>query len=215
MIKVLSSIGLVLVILIIAGIATCSVHSKLLNSDAAVQPALDNAAAASKPLLAALDAYHHQHGYFPTHIEDLAAQYALPADYVYEVLGASRVYQSFECAAQSNEFYGVVKDPKTYHERLVAFLRQCVSGYSAFVLKSSRIRTERSVNSNVVAFAKFSSQGGRWELDWCSSTATPGSGDCRHFPMNESAMFVDSEHRATHGAVYVSRRPQQTVPREQ
>jgi hypothetical protein len=209
MIKILSGIGLVLVILIIAGIATCSVHSKLLNADEAVAPALDAAAVNSKALLSALEAFHHQHGFFPTHIDDLQARYALPADYVYEVLGMGRVYDSFECAARSAQFYGVVRDPATYHERLTAFLRQCVTGYSAFALKSSRIRTQRNVNSNIVAFAKFSSQDGRWVLDWCDSKAQPGGGDCRHFPMNEAPMFSESQRKGTHGVVYVPHRPAQ------
>jgi hypothetical protein len=215
MIKVLSAIGLILVILIIGGIATCSVHSKLLNADAAIQPALDAAAATSKPLLAALAAYHHEHGYFPTHIEDLQARYALPADYVYEVLGSARVYDSFECASRAAEFYGVIKDPAAYHQRLVTFLRQCVTGYAAFVLKSPRIRTQRSVNSNTVAFARFGSQEGRWQLDWCESQPQPGSGDCRHFPMNESPMFCAPEHSSTHGVVYVTRHPPQATHRAQ
>jgi hypothetical protein len=207
MIKVLSGIGLVLVVLIIAGIATCSVHSKLLSGDAATQPALDTAASASQPLLAALEAYHHAHGYFPRNLEALQAQVGMPADYVYEVIGMSRVYDSFACAARSNEFYGVVKDPASYHQRLVAFLKECVSGYAIFVLKSPRIHTERRVNSNVVAFAKFSSQGGRWELDWCDSHPTPGSSeDCRHFPMNEAPMYqADSDEHRAHHVVHVTR----------
>lgn len=180
-------------ILIVGGIATCSIHSKLLSGDAATQPALDHAAAVSKPLLAVLDAYHHQHGYFPANIEALQAQYGPPSDYVYEVLGMNRVYESFECAARSGEFYGVIKDPKTYHQRLFAFLQECVSGYSAFTLKSPRIQTQRSVNSRVIAFARFSSQSGRWELDWCDSRRPPGGEDCRHFPMNESAMFTQRD----------------------
>jgi hypothetical protein len=216
MIKILSGIGLVVVILIIGGIATCSVHSKLLNADAAIQPALDEAALSSKPLLAALDAYHHEHGFFPTHIEDLQARYALPADYVYEVLGAGRVYDSFECASHSGEFYGVIKDPAAYHQRLVTFLRQCVTGYAAFVLKSPRIHTQRSVNSNTVAFARFGSQDGRWQLDWCESQAQRGTdGDCRHFPMNEAPMFSDTDRKATHKVVYVSRHPPQEARRAQ
>jgi hypothetical protein len=216
MIKILSGIGLVVVILIIGGIATCSVHSKLLSADAAIQPALDEAALNSKPLLAALDAYHHEHGFFPTHIEDLRARYGLPADYVYEVLGAGRVYDSFECASHSGEFYGVIKDPAAYHQRLVSFLRQCVSGYAAFVLKSPRIHTQRSVNSNTVAFARFGSQDGRWQLDWCESQAQRGTdADCRHFPMNEAPMFFDSDRKATHKVVYVSRHPTQEARRAQ
>jgi hypothetical protein len=216
MIKILSAIGLGLVILIVAAIATCSVHSKLLNADAAIQPALDETGNASKALLAALDAYHHEHGYFPTHIEDLAAQSGLPPGYVYEVLGMSRVYDSFECASRSGEFYGVIKDPAAYHQRLMSFLRQCVRGYSAFVLKSPRIHTQRSVNSNVIAYAKFGSQDGRWQLDWCDSRPLPGGEDCRHFPMNESTMFTEApEHAPTHGVVHVPRRPQQAAPRAQ
>jgi hypothetical protein len=191
--KVLSAIGLVLVILIAGGIATCSIHSKLLSGDAATQPAIDAAARASKPLLAALDAYHHQHGYFPANIGGLEDRYGLPLDYVYEVLGMNRVYDSFDCAARSAEFYGVVRDPATHHQRLAVFLRECVSGYSAFVLKSPRIQTQRDVNSRVIAYAKFSSQGGRWELDWCDSHPQPGGEDCRHFPMNESTLFTGPE----------------------
>jgi hypothetical protein len=215
MIKVLSAIGLILVILIVGGIATCSVHSKLLNADAAIQPALNEAAATSKALLAALDAYHHEHGYFPTHIEDLQARYALPADYVYEVLGGARVYNSFECASHSAQFYGVIKDPTAYHQRLVTFLHQCVTGYAAFVLKSPRIHTQRSVNSNTVAFARFGSQDGRWQLDWCESQPQPGGGDCRHFPMNEAPMFCDTDPTTAHGVVYVGHHPQQATRRAQ
>jgi hypothetical protein len=212
MIKVLSGIGLVVVVLIIGGIATCSVHSKLLNADAAVQPALDQAAVTSKALLAALEAYHREHGFFPTHLGDLQARNELPADYVYEVLGGARVYDSFECASHSGEFYGVIKDPTAYHQRLVTFLRQCVSGYAAFVLKSPRIHTQRSVNSNTVAFAKFGSQDGHWQLDWCDSQAQHGGdGDCRHFPMNEAPMFSDSDRKAAHSVVYVGRQPPQAT----
>jgi hypothetical protein len=209
MTKMLSLIGLVLVVLVVGGIATCSLHAKLLSTDAGVQPALERAAAASQPLLRALEAYHHQHGYFPSHIEALSSPYPLPPEYVYEVIGMNRVYESFACAARSAEFYGVIRDPTSYPQPLADFLRECVSGYSAFVLKSQRIHTARSVNSNVVAFAKFSSQGGRWELDWCDSNPTPHEGDCRHFPMNEAGLFAEAERRPAHGVVYVSpRRPQ-------
>lgn len=191
MVKILSAIGLVLVVLIVGGIATCSIHSKLLGGDAATQPAVDAAAAASKPLLAALDEFHHAHGYFPTNIEAMQGQYALPPDYVYEVTGLSRVYDSFECAARSGQFYGVNREPSTYQTRLRAFLNECVHGYSSFLLKSPRIHTERSINSNVLAFAKFSSQSGQWTLDWCDSRPTPAGADCRHFPMNESQLFTE------------------------
>ncbi len=211
MTKVMSAIGLVLVILVVGGIATCSIHSKLLSGDAATQPALDAAATASKPLLAALDAYHHQHGYFPANIEALQAEYGLPLDYAYEVVGMNRVYDSFECAARSGQFDGVIRDLKTYHQRLVAFLRECVSGYSAFVLKSPRIQTQRSVNSRVVAFAKFSSQGGRWELDWCDSRPQPGGKDCRHFPMDESTMFTERDSTPRTDAVRHVRQPNPQV----
>jgi hypothetical protein len=213
MTKVLSAIGLVLVILIVGGIATCSIHSKLLTGDVATQPALDAAATASKPLLAALDAYHHRYGFFPANIEALQGQYGLPSDYVYEVVGMNRVYDSFECAARSGEFYGVIKDPGTYHQRLVVFLRECVSGYSAFVLKSPRIQTQRSVNSSVIAFAKFSSQDGRWELDWCDSRPQPGGADCRHFPMNESTMFAERDNtRRTHVLRHLGQPGSQVAP---
>jgi hypothetical protein len=168
-------------------------------------------------LLAALDAYHHQHGYFPRNFAALQPEVAVPPDYVYEVIGMNRVYDSFACAARSNEFYGVIKDPASYQQRLTAFLSECVLGYASFVLKSSRIHTQRSINSNVVAFAKFSSQGGRWELDWCSSHPTPGSsGDCRHFAMNEAAMYdpESSDHRATHRVVHVGRPTPASAGRE-
>lgn len=188
--KIFGAIGFVFVVSILAGLATCTIHSKLLNGDAAVQPAIDATAQASRPLIGALEQYHHVHGYFPVSLE--ASGFAPPAaDYVYDVNALNRVYQSFECAARAAQFNGVIADPGSYRQRLAVFLRECVSGYSAFELKSPRIHTARNVNSTVVAFAKFASQSGRWVLDWCDSKAA-GIGDCRHFPQNESPMFAET-----------------------
>jgi hypothetical protein len=193
MFKVLSRVGFALMVLIVMGITTCSVEGKLLRSDPATAGAMSQAAASAKPLLAALDAYHGTHGYYPRALDELHLQPPPPLDFVYEVTSLGRVYASFDCSSRAQQFNGLNTQPATYEQRLSSYLRECVQGYSSFVLKAARIQTEWRVNAGVVAFASFASQNGQWSVDWCRTghNVPAGPVDCRYMPLNETTRYED------------------------
>jgi len=214
MLRVLSGIGLVLMLLMIGGIATCSLRKHFLAGDPVVQPALEQVQASAKPLLAALDAFHAEHGYFPASPDALSDDAALPAGFVYEVTNLSRVYRSLACANRTHEFNGVNLAAPDTHARLVAWLHECVEGYSNFTLRSARLPTSKAVNSNLLAYGKFESMNGEWSVDWCQANQQNGvPGDCRQTPMNESRLFEDPSTTVA-GRVHAHhvRRPMPVAP---
>jgi hypothetical protein len=194
MFKLLSRVGFALMVLIVVGITTCSVEGKLLRSDPATAAAMSQAEAAGRPLLTSLDGYHAAHGYYPRTLDELHMQPPPPPDFVYEVTSLNRVYASFDCSSRAQQFNGINTQPSTYEQRLSDFLRECVHGYSGFVLKAPRIHTAWRVNANLLAFASFASQGGQWNVDWCRTAHNVPSApvDCRYMALNETTRYQDN-----------------------
>jgi hypothetical protein len=180
MVGCLRRVSFALAIGILASLAFCSFETKLVTKDPAVQPALARAQADAQPLVAALDAYHGAHGYYPVSLSEVTPTRAPSATYAYETYGLNRVYKSLACTAKAKSYEGWHPQSMTdYRKQQDALRSDCVSGYSAFVLKSPRITTAWSINRGTLVFARFRSQAATWDVGWCShGDHGTHSGDC-------------------------------------
>jgi hypothetical protein len=180
MIRLLRKLSFALVLGILASLAFCTAETKLVTKDPAVQPAVARAQLDAQPLVEALDAYHGAHGYYPSSLADLTPARAPAATYTYETNGLFRVYKSMACTAKAKSYEGWHPQSMTdYRKQQDALRAECVSGYSAFELKSPRIATAWSINRGTLVFARFRSQAASWDVGWCSyGDHGTHNGDC-------------------------------------
>ena len=180
MLGTLRKIVFAIVIGLVLSMAMCSIQSRMVASDPAVQPAIAQAKTDAQPLLAALDAYHLAKGYYPRSLSELPVTDTSWQKYRYETLSLFRVYKSLACTGKANSTQGWHPQPVTTYQQQQAALRaECVAGYSAFTLKSPRIATKRGINASSEVYAKFTSQTAQWAPGWCSRGDHGSStGDC-------------------------------------
>ncbi len=202
MVKIFSRIGLVLVILILGSLTLCSIDKLSLNSDPNVAPAFEQAKLDARTLLGALDEYHAAHGFYPRSRNELPVARNAWHGFLYVVSSMNRVYSSLDCAARAAEFHGPQVLDAASAQRKMAFLNECVQGYSNFTLKSPRIETAWRINAPLVAFAQFSSNNGQWNVEHCKNgSGPPPARDCRRTDFDDDVsaeMMTGSQHALPH-----------------
>jgi hypothetical protein len=139
----------------------------LINSDPMVHPEIDQIEVEAKQLVAALASYQTAKGYYPRSLQDLPQANPAWQKYRYETNDLTAVFAAPECEQRRKDVSGRVFFGDTYKTWQTEFVRQCVRGYSRFVLKSERLRTKWSINNSTVVFAKFMSATGQWDVSWC------------------------------------------------
>jgi len=187
--KFLSRIGLLILVLILVPVTTCSFHKRTVYADPNVAPAYAQAKSDGQPLIEALDRFFAEHSYYPRSLSELPINpYALHG-VRYEVDSPDRICRSLDCAARAKEFQGFVAAIPDYKAKLTAFREECVRGYSKFVVKSARIRTAWPVNQHLEVYAQFTSADARWSVEWCGPsgrTNHTGNWDCMYSAFDET-----------------------------
>jgi hypothetical protein len=187
--KVLSRIGAVLMMVIVASVTMCAVQKRAVYADPDVTPAYEQVQAQGQPLVEALGRYYASHSYYPRSIDELMTYHGGTRGFRYEVWGINRVYRSMDCAARAKEFTGFVAAIPDYERRLEDFRAECVRGYSSFLLKSPRLPTAWGINRGTVVWAQFASQDARWSVEWCSNhddQQLSGFSDCSYTVFDEA-----------------------------
>ena len=140
----------------------------LVNSDPSVHPAIDRVEVDAKPLVAALDSYMAAKGYYPKTLQDLPRLNPAWQKYRYETNELMAIFATPDCEQKRKDVSGRVFFGDTYKTWQAEFVRQCIRGYSRFVLKSERLPTKWGINSNTVVFARYMSSAGQWDVGWCN-----------------------------------------------
>jgi hypothetical protein len=98
--------------------------------------------------------------YYPKSLQDLPRVNPAWQKYRYETNELTAVLAAPGCEQKRKEVSGRVFFGDTYKTWQAEFVRQCIRGYSRFVLKSERLGTKWGINRSTVVFAKFMSATG-------------------------------------------------------
>ena len=170
MTSIFTRIGLAVTALIVVGTTMCSINKRTVLADPNVTPAFEKDKRLGQPLVEALAGFYAAHAYYPRSLAELQPQPQPQGDngFRYEVWGMSRVYKTLECAGRAKDFEGFVATIPDYQQKLEAFRRDCVRGYSSFLLKSPLIETAWGYTKSLRVWTQFSSQDAQWRVEWCS-----------------------------------------------
>jgi hypothetical protein len=142
---------------------------RFLATDPATHAQRDGVVERQAPLIAGLQRYRDDHGYYPTRLDRLVPHYVqtLPGRKAYLYRGIdSIVVPSAECAREARELDGLVMMPtRELAARRERWAAACVTGHRQFTLQSPDFQA--ATKGNLERWVQYQSQTGQWVYGWC------------------------------------------------
>ncbi len=157
------------------------ISSVTVNFDRVADTEKQQIAARAQPLLAALERYRAEKGFYPPSLDRLPRKYlasrnGLP-DFLYSAEESDWIkVASAECAARERSLHGLTLEQTTHLEqRGRQFQADCVAGYRNYRLQSEDVHVDPS--TSLERWAYYSSSSKSWGLGWCSHEVSSQTSD--------------------------------------